>query len=100
MTRRDGEAAVISITQPGGFDLIRYGAGLKAVALGVVDGAHWNCTDASFSEFEDKNSVQRLAGAAGRSALPENATGRKSCLIGAKVDCIETHSSNVDAASG
>ncbi len=48
------KAAVISLTQSAGLDLIKYGINVNAIAPGVVDGEHWDGVDAYFSKLEDK----------------------------------------------
>ena len=45
------KAAVISITQSAGLNLIKYGINVNAIAPGVVDGLHWDGVDAAFSNL-------------------------------------------------
>ena len=40
------KAAVISLTQSAGLDLIKHGINVNAIAPGVVDGEHWDGVDA------------------------------------------------------
>ena len=46
------KAAVISMTQSAGLDLIKYGINVNAIAPGVVDGEHWDGVDALFAKYE------------------------------------------------
>lgn len=69
------KAAVISLTQSAGLNLIRHGINVNAIAPGVVDGAHWDGVDAFFAKYENKPAGQKKAevGAAvpyGRMATP------------------------------
>jgi galactitol 2-dehydrogenase len=53
------KAAVISITQSAGLDLIRHGINVNAIAPGVVDGEHWDGVDAFFAKYEGKAPGQK-----------------------------------------
>ena len=48
------KAAVISLTQSAGLNLISHGIRVNAIAPGVVDGAHWDEVDALFARYEGK----------------------------------------------
>ena len=48
------KAAVISLTQSTGLNLIRHGINVNAIAPGVVDGEHWDGVDAFFAKYEGK----------------------------------------------
>jgi NAD(P)-dependent dehydrogenase (short-subunit alcohol dehydrogenase family) len=74
------KAAVISLTQSAGLDLIRHGINVNAIAPGVVDGEHWDGVDAFFAKYEGKPPGQkkREVGAAvpfGRMGTAADLTG-------------------------
>ncbi|MFN3993248.1 MAG: L-iditol 2-dehydrogenase [Tabrizicola flagellatus] len=74
------KAAVISLTQSAGLNLIRHGINVNAIAPGVVDGEHWDGVDAYFAKYEGKAPGQkkREVGAAvpfGRMGTAEDLTG-------------------------
>ena len=48
------KAAVISLTQSAGLNLIAHGINVNAIAPGVVDGEHWDGVDAFFAKYEGK----------------------------------------------
>jgi D-sorbitol dehydrogenase (acceptor) len=47
------KAAVISLTQSAGLDLIKHGINVNAIAPGVVDNEHWDDVDARFAKYEN-----------------------------------------------
>ena len=74
------KAAVISLTQSAGLNLIRHGINVNAIAPGVVDGEHWDGVDAFFAKYEGKPLGQKKkeVGAAvpfGRMGTAEDLTG-------------------------
>ena len=74
------KAAVISLNQSAGLDLIRHGINVNAIAPGVVDGEHWDGVDAFFAKYESKAPGQkkREVGAAvplGRMGIAADLTG-------------------------
>lgn len=74
------KAAVISLTQSAGLNLIAHGINVNAIAPGVVDGEHWDGVDAFFARYEGKPPGQkkREVGAAvpfGRMGTAEDLTG-------------------------
>lgn len=74
------KAAVISLTQSAGLNLIRHGINVNAIAPGVVDGEHWDGVDAFFARYEGKipGQKKREVGAAvpfGRMGTAQDLTG-------------------------
>ena len=74
------KAAIISLTQSAGLDLIRHGINVNAISPGVVDGEHWDGVDAFFAKHEGKAPGQkkREVGAAvpfGRMGTAHDLTG-------------------------
>ena len=74
------KAAVISLTQSAGLDLIRHGINVNAIAPGVVDAEHWDDVDARFARAEglpvgEKKRRVGLAVPIGRMARPEEIAG-------------------------
>ena len=53
------KAAVISLTQSAGLNLIAHGINVNAIAPGVVDGEHWDGVDAKFAAHENKPRGQK-----------------------------------------
>jgi D-sorbitol dehydrogenase (acceptor) len=53
------KAAVISLTQSAGLNLISHGINVNAIAPGVVDGEHWDGVDAFFAKYENKAPGQK-----------------------------------------
>ena len=60
------KAAVISLTQSAGLNLIAHGINVNAIAPGVVDGAHWDHVDALFARYEGRppGEKKQIVGAA------------------------------------
>jgi len=74
------KAAVISLTQSAGLNLIQHGINVNAIAPGVVDGEHWDGVDAFFAKYEGKalGQKKREVGAAvpfGRMGTAADLTG-------------------------
>ncbi|HOZ33002.1 MAG TPA: L-iditol 2-dehydrogenase [Tabrizicola sp.] len=74
------KAAVISLTQSAGLDLIKHGINVNAIAPGVVEGEHWDGVDAFFARYENKlpGQKKREVGDAvpiGRMATAQDLTG-------------------------
>ena len=95
------KAAVISMTQSAGLNLIRHGINVNAIAPGVVDGDHWDHVDAMFARLEGKKPGQKKAEVAanvpaGRFATPDDLTGMAIFLASAESDYILSQTYNVD----
>ncbi len=95
------KAAVISLTQSAGLNLIQHGINVNAIAPGVVDGAHWDGVDAFFAKYENKAPGQkkREVGAAvpfGRMGVAADLTGMAVFLASAEADYIVAQTYNVD----
>jgi len=95
------KAAVISLTQSAGLNLIKHGINVNAIAPGVVDGEHWKHVDSMFAKLEGKNPGQKKAEVeadvpAGRFATPDDLTGMAIFLASAESDYILSQTYNVD----
>ena len=77
------KAAVISLTQSAGLNLIKYGINVNAIAPGVVDGVHWDGVDAAFSNLEDLPLGQKKKEVG--NSVPFGRMGKASDLIGMAV---------------
>ncbi|NNF90881.1 MAG: L-iditol 2-dehydrogenase [Boseongicola sp.] len=95
------KAAVISMTQSAGLNLIRHGINVNAIAPGVVDGAHWEHVDAMFANLEGKKPGQKRAEVeagvpAGRYAQPEDLAPMAVFLASEDANYIVSQTYNVD----
>ncbi|WP_420586701.1 L-iditol 2-dehydrogenase [Ruegeria sp.] len=77
------KAAVISLTQSAGLNLIQHGINVNAIAPGVVDGEHWDGVDAFFAKHEGKQPGQKKREVA--AAVPYGRMGRADDLTGMAV---------------
>ena len=77
------KAAVISLTQSAGLNLIVHGINVNAIAPGVVDGKHWDGVDAFFAKYEGKAPGQKKREVA--KAVPYGRMGRADDLTGMAV---------------
>ena len=98
------KAAVISLTQSAGLDLIKHGINVNAIAPGVVDGAHWDGVDALFAKHENRplGEKKRLVGAAvpiGRMATSQDLTGMAIFLATPEADYIVAQTFGVDGGN-
>ncbi len=98
------KAAVISLTQSAGLDLIKYGINVNAIAPGVVDGDHWDGVDALFAKYENRpiGEKKRLVGEAvpyGRMGTAEDLTGMAIFLANAESDYVVAQTFNVDGGN-
>ena len=95
------KAAVISMTQSAGLNLIEHGINVNAIAPGVVDGDHWEHVDSMFAKLEGKPLGQKKAEVAasvpaGRFAVPADLTGMAVFLASSDADYIVSQTYNVD----
>jgi galactitol 2-dehydrogenase len=95
------KAAVVSLTQSAGLDLIRHGINVNAISPGVVDGEHWDGVDAYFARYENKAPGQKKkeVGEAvpfGRMGRADDLTGMAIFLATAEADYIVSQTFNVD----
>ncbi|MDR6265651.1 L-iditol 2-dehydrogenase [Roseobacter sp. N2S] len=95
------KAAVISLTQSAGLNLIEHGINVNAISPGVVDGEHWDGVDAFFAKHENKAPGQkkREVGAAvpfGRMGTAQDLTGMAVFLASAESDYVVAQTYNVD----
>ena len=95
------KAAVISLTQSAGLNLIGHGINVNAIAPGVVDGEHWDGVDAAFAALEGKAPGQkkREVGAAvpfGRMGTARDLTGMAVFLASSESDFVVSQCFNVD----
>ncbi len=98
------KAAVISITQSAGLDLIEHGIYVNAIAPGVVDGEHWDGVDAKFAAAEGlpPGEKKRQVGAAvpiGRMASAADIAGMAVFLASGDADYIVAQTYNVDGGN-
>jgi NAD(P)-dependent dehydrogenase (short-subunit alcohol dehydrogenase family) len=98
------KAAVISLTQSAGLDLIKHKINVNAIAPGVVDGEHWDGVDALFAKYENrpKGEKKRLVGEAvpfGRMGTAADLTGMAVFLASAEADFIVAQTYNVDGGN-
>ena len=98
------KAAVISITQSAGLNLIQHGINVNAIAPGVVDNEHWDDVDARFARYENlpPGEKKRRVGEAvplGRMARPEEIGGLAAFLASADADYIVAQTYNIDGGN-
>jgi len=98
------KAAVISLTQSAGLDLIRHGIRVNAIAPGVVDTPMWDDVDALFAAYEGKPPGQKkrevgLAVPLGRMGTPEDLVGMAIFLASDESAYIVAQTYNVDGGN-
>lgn len=98
------KAAIISLTQSAGLDLIKHGINVNAIAPGVVDGEHWDGVDALFARYENlpPGEKKRQVGEAvpfGRMGTPQDLTGMAIFLASPEADYIVAQTYNVDGGN-
>lgn len=95
------KAAVISLTQSAGLDLIKHGINVNAIAPGVVDGEHWDHVDSLFAKYENRplGEKKKLVGEGvpyGRMGRAEDLTGMAVFLASSEAEYIVAQTYNVD----
>lgn len=95
------KAAVISLTQSAGLDLIKHRINVNAIAPGVVDGEHWDHVDSLFARYENRplGEKKRLVGEGvpyGRMGRAEDLTGMAVFLASSEAEYIVAQTYNVD----
>ena len=95
------KAAIISLTQSAGLNLIKHGINVNAISPGVVDGEHWDGVDAFFAKLENlqPGEKKKQVGAAvpyGRMGVAEDLTGMAVFLASADADYVVAQTYNVD----
>jgi D-sorbitol dehydrogenase (acceptor) len=98
------KAAVISLTQSCGLDLIKHRINVNGIAPGVVDTPMWQEVDALFARYENRplGEKKRLVGEAvpyGRMGLPEDHTGAAVFLASQDSDYVVAQTLNVDGGN-
>ena len=98
------KAAVISLTQSAGLNLIQHGINVNAIAPGVVEGAHWDHVDALFARYENRplGEKKRLVGQSvpyGRMGRAEDLTGMAVFLASKEAEYIVAQTYNVDGGN-
>lgn len=98
------KAAVISITQSAGLDLIKHRINVNAIAPGVVEGEHWDHVDSLFAKYEGRplGEKKRLVGEAvpyGRMGRAEDLTGMAIFLANSESDYVVAQTYNVDGGN-
>ncbi|MGA0384594.1 MAG: L-iditol 2-dehydrogenase, partial [Flavobacteriaceae bacterium] len=95
------KAAVISLTQSAGLNLIKYKINVNAISPGVVDGEHWDGVDAFFAKYEEKPLGQKKKEAGegvpyGRMGLPSDLVGIAMFLASEESNYVVAQTYNVD----
>jgi D-sorbitol dehydrogenase (acceptor) len=98
------KAAVISLTQSAGLDLIKHRINVNGIAPGVVDTPMWGEVDALFAKYEKRplGEKKRLVGEAvpfGRMGKPADHTGAAVFLASTDADYVVAQTLNVDGGN-
>src|SRR5471032_3417529 len=98
------KAAVISLTQSAGLNLIKHGINVNAIAPGVVDGEHWDGVDALFAKYESRplGEKKKLVGEEvpfGRMATADDLVGMAIFLASSESEYIVAQTYNVDVGN-
>ncbi|MFZ0099794.1 MAG: L-iditol 2-dehydrogenase [Gemmobacter sp.] len=98
------KAAVISLTQSAGLNLIAHRINVNAIAPGVVDGEHWDHVDSLFAKYEGRapGEKKKIVGAAvpyGRMGTAQDLTGMAIFLATPEADYICAQTFGVDGGN-
>jgi NAD(P)-dependent dehydrogenase (short-subunit alcohol dehydrogenase family) len=98
------KAAVISLTQSAGLDLIKHRINVNCIAPGVIDTPMWDRVDALFAQHENRpiGEKKRLVGEAvpyGRMGVPDDQTGAAVFLASSDSDYVVAQTLNVDGGN-
>lgn len=98
------KAAVISLTQSAGLNLIEHGINVNAISPGVVEGEHWEGVDALFAKYENRppGEKKRLVAKEvpfGRMGTAEDLTGMAIFLASAESEYVVSQTYNVDGGN-
>lgn len=98
------KAAVISLTQSAGLDLIKHRINVNAIAPGVVDGEHWDGVDALFARHENLplGEKKRQVGQQvpyGRMGTAQDLTGMAIFLASTESEYVVAQTYNVDGGN-
>lgn len=98
------KAAVISITQSAGLDLIRHGIRVNGISPGVVDTPMWTEVDALFAKYEnlpigEKKRQVGLAVPYGRMGKPDDLVGAAIFLASDEAEYVVAQTLNVDGGN-
>ena len=98
------KAAVISLTQSAGLDLIKHSINVNAISPGVVDGEHWDGVDAFFARHEglQPGEKKQAVGAAvpfGRMGTAADLTGMAVFLASPDANYVVAQTYNVDGGN-
>lgn len=95
------KAAIISLTQSAGLNLIAHGINVNAISPGVVDGEHWQGVDAFFARLENLQPGEKKKQVGegvpyGRMGIAEDLTGMAVFLATKEADYVVAQTYNVD----
>lgn len=95
------KAAIISLTQSAGLDLIKHKINVNAISPGVVDGEHWDIVDSFFAKYENLQPGEKKKQVAksvphGRMGVAEDLTGMAVFLASDEAEYVVAQTYNVD----
>ena len=98
------KAAVISLTQSAGLDLIKHRINVNGIAPGVVDTPMWDTVDALFARYEglpigEKKRQVGLAVPYGRMGRPDDLAGGAVFLASDDADYVVAQTFNIDGGN-